>query len=118
MDAPLVRGENRSFRKARGALPFHPSPVDPKDRFPATDSKIFQPCKVENRFSNTLPAEAAACGSGETRQHSNGEPLRLLPREAIDPNAGQDAEHRQMDQTHCTLNLLEAGRLPATSIYK
>src|SRR5580658_10918710 len=59
MDAPQVQGENRSFRKARGR--HQPSAVRVIQRtvVPAHERKIFQPCKVENRFSNTLPAEAA-----------------------------------------------------------
>src|SRR5271165_1776985 len=65
MDAPLVRGENRSFRKYEGRYSSIQIRVIQRTVVPERTSKIFQPYKVENRFSNTLPAEAAACGSGE-----------------------------------------------------
>jgi hypothetical protein len=104
--------ENRSFRKPEGVT--NPSAVRVIQRtvVPARERKIFQPRKAENRFSNTLPAQAAARTLHETRQHSNGEPLRLLPREALNPTAGQDAEPGQVDQTRCTLNLLESRPSP------
>src|SRR5271163_4280159 len=116
MNAPLLHGENGSFRKPEGVHRPSANRVIQRTVVPARECKIFQPCKAENRFSNTLPRRPPlrrfAKPDSELFGTPNGGPLLALAGEAINPTAGQDAEHRQLNQTRCTLNLLESRPSP------